>query len=330
VSLSNARKSARDAKRIADVRQIQTALELYYNNTGSYPLTGEIDNSIATGSNTYMAVTPTAPTPADGCSDEDNEYTYTSSDGSSYTIEFCISSGIGELSGGLKVAIPGGITNPAPWVWTCGVDNLIDSRDSTSYPTVKIGTQCWMAKNLNIGTMIEGSSEQSSNSSIEKYCYNDDPNNCNIYGGLYQWNEMMQYTTSEPNQGICPSGWHIPSHAEWTTLTNYLSADSGYWCGPTSTQIAKSLANTSYWTSTTTVCAPGNDLDSNNITGFSALPAGRRSDGSFDSIGNDIFIWSSSFNGSYGRYRGLSHSYAKVFNGLYLFTCGFSVRCLQD
>lgn len=147
VSLVNARESARDAKRIADVRQIQTALELYYNDAGFYPLTGEIDNSIATGSNIYMQSFPTAPTPADGdCSDEENEYTYTSSDGLNYTLEFCIGSGIGELSGGSKIAIPGGITNSTSSS-ICD-DSLTDSRDSNTYPIIQIGDKCWMAKNL--------------------------------------------------------------------------------------------------------------------------------------------------------------------------------------
>jgi len=64
------------------------------------------------------------------------------------------------------------------------------------YNTVLIGSQCWLKENLNVGTMINGSQNQTNNSTIEKYCYDNDPANCDEYGGLYQWDEMMQYTTT--------------------------------------------------------------------------------------------------------------------------------------
>ena len=79
--------------------------------------------------------------------------------------------------------------------FTCG-EALVDTRDGQSYTTVQIGTQCWMAENLNIGTMTNGSNNQADNGTIEKYCYNDSTANCDTYGGLYQWKEMMQYVTS--------------------------------------------------------------------------------------------------------------------------------------
>ena len=91
-----------------------------------------------------------------------------------------------------------------------------------TYNTLQIGTQCWMKENLNIGTRINGSQEQTDNIVIEKYCYNDLDSNCNIFGGLYQWNELMQYVTIEGAQGLCPTGWHLPTHAEWSILTVYL------------------------------------------------------------------------------------------------------------
>lgn len=88
------------------------------------------------------------------------------------------------------------------------------------YPTIIIGNQCWMTENLNVGTMIPGNTDPANNGIFEKLCYNDDPANCDIYGGLYRWNELMQYQTTPGAQGICPSGWHIPSDTDWSLLTN--------------------------------------------------------------------------------------------------------------
>ena len=107
----------------------------------------------------------------------------------------------------------------SPCFTNCG-QPLTDSRDGQSYNTVQIANQCWMAQNLNVGSKINGSDEQSNNGTIEKYCYNNDAANCAVYGGLYQWDELMNYLTSSNatpsgRQGICPDGWHIPSEAEW-------------------------------------------------------------------------------------------------------------------
>ncbi|MCK5839195.1 MAG: hypothetical protein KAG99_05065, partial [Bacteroidales bacterium] len=112
-------------------------------------------------------------------------------------------------------------TNP----WYCG-DPFTDSRDGATYNTIQIGTQCWMAENLNIGTRIDGVNDQINNSIIEKYCYNDIEDSCDVYGGLFQWDEMMQYITDTLAQGICPTGWHIPADYEWKVLEG--NVDSQY------------------------------------------------------------------------------------------------------
>jgi len=81
--------------------------------------------------------------------------------------------------------------------------------EGKTYTTIQIGTQCWLKENLDVGTRIDGSLNQTNNSPtniIEKYCYGDDPNNCTTYGGLYQWGEAMQYATTEGARGICPEG----------------------------------------------------------------------------------------------------------------------------
>ncbi len=92
----------------------------------------------------------------------------------------------------------------------------------TPIPTVAIGTQAWMKKNLDVGTMINASVNQANNLIVEKHCNNNDAENCAIYGGLYQWNEMMQYSTVQGTQGICPNGFHLPTDTEWKTLEMFL------------------------------------------------------------------------------------------------------------
>ena len=115
--------------------------------------------------------------------------------------------------------------------FTCG-DTLLDIRDGQKYPTVLIGSQCWMKQNLNYGQYMPSvstgtpHSDVSNNSIVEKYCFGNLTSNCAIYGGLYDWSEMMNYTTVNGGQGICPNGWHIPSTAEYSVLATYV-ANSG-------------------------------------------------------------------------------------------------------
>lgn len=109
--------------------------------------------------------------------------------------------------------------------WLCG-DDFVDTRDNKTYKTVQIGTQCWMAENLNVGTYMaanpnrpHGAPSQGSNCyRINKFCYNNNTLNCDTYGGLYQWDQ----TTCNGilgTEGICPSGWRVPSSVDWDALT---------------------------------------------------------------------------------------------------------------
>ena len=88
------------------------------------------------------------------------------------------------------------------------------------YPTIIIGNQCWMTKNLNIGTMKTTTISNYNNNLVEKYCYNDLQSNCDTYGGLYPWSELMAHVNTPGAQGICPTGWHIPTQPECTTLVS--------------------------------------------------------------------------------------------------------------
>ena len=109
--------------------------------------------------------------------------------------------------------------------FNCG-QNLTDIRDNKIYPTIQIGTQCWMQKNLNYGISLQGSKEQTDNCINEKYCYSDNAANCTLYGGLYQWDELMAYSNTPGSQGLCPPGWHIPTQTEWNTLFTFYQEQS--------------------------------------------------------------------------------------------------------
>jgi uncharacterized protein (TIGR02145 family) len=143
----------------------------------------------------------------------------------------------------------------------------------------------------------------------------------------------MQYTTQEGTQGICPYGWHLPSDAEWTILTNYVSSQAGYWCDSISTYIAKSLASMYNWNLSTTLCDVGNDPGSNDATGFSGLSGGLRyCYGSFDSYWHLCFWWTSTeYDSSDAWSRFLAYDLPEVYRLHNYEKCfGFSVRCLLD
>ncbi len=201
--------------------------------------------------------------------------------------------------------------------WTCG-NPFTDSRDGKNYNTVQIGVQCWMKENLNIGSMIPGLNVMTANGVIEKYCYNDSPVNCNTYGGLYQWDEMMQYTYFEGIQGICPTDWHVPTNLEWTVLTTYLGGDNVAGGKMKET-------GTSHWNQPNT--------GATNNSGFTSLPAGSRSNGGGTSqLGNYNFLWSSTQNDSYNAwYIRPGYNYANAGGGVVNDKWnGYSVRCIKD
>ncbi len=195
--------------------------------------------------------------------------------------------------------------------------------DGNHYATVSIGTQTWMAENLVVGLRIDGVQQQTDNGVIEKYCYGNDEANCTVYGGLYQWNETMQYDTTAGVQGICPSGWHIPADGEWTTLFTFLGG----------TTVAGGKMK-----STGTIEA-GNGLwylpntGATNETGFSAFPSGYSygGDGTFDKVGSYGYWWSSSAKTTTSSYfRFLYYNDGGVYKSGSIKTNGFSVRCLLD
>jgi uncharacterized protein (TIGR02145 family) len=214
--------------------------------------------------------------------------------------------------------------------FTCG-QTLTDSRDGKNYNTVMIGTQCWFSQNLNIGTRVDGIVIQLNNSVIEKYCYNNDTSICYIYGGLYLWDEMMNYTTSSNSnpsgrQGICPIGWHIPSDAEWCQMEIYLDATVNCtvigWRG-TDIGIKLKEAGTSHWL---------NNVGATNSSGFTTLPGGRRGpSGIFTALGNSTYFSSTTENISTNTWTRYMDGYnLNDYRNSNVKTAGHSVRCLMD
>ena len=194
-----------------------------------------------------------------------------------------------------------------------------------TYNTVHIGSQCWLKENLDVGTRINGISEQTNNSQIEKYCYADQDTSCTKYGGLYQWAEAVQYQNGATNttltnpaftgnvQGICPNGWHIPTNAEYTTLATTVKNDGNS---------LKAVGQ-----------GKGDGLGT-NTSGFSALLSGYYIFNQTFNMPLDLGIntnfWSSTISNSSGYYLLIygNNSMAKTFNQLSEF--GFCVRCLND
>ena len=212
----------------------------------------------------------------------------------------------------------------------CPATPTVTDADGNVYNTVLIGDQCWMKENLNVGTRIDGTEEMTDNGVIEKYCFDDDPANCETYGGLYQWDEMMQYITQPGTQGICPPGWHVPTDEEWKILEG--TVDSQYGVGdPEWDDVAyrgfdagTNLKTTSGWNGN------GNGTD---LFGFSGLPGGLRDDnGFFDNVGNYGSWWTSTeLKDFHAWYRFLYYNYPQVYRTHYgRKWYGISVRCLRD
>ncbi len=197
------------------------------------------------------------------------------------------------------------------------------------YNTIQIFNQCWLKENLNVGTMINGTIEQSNNGTIEKYCYNNEPDSCAKYGGLYQWDEMMKYTAQQGTRGICPPGWHVPADEEWKLLEG--AVDSQYRIGDDTWDDWE--ASRGYDSGTNLKGSSGWNYNSNgtDLFGFSGWPGGNRIyGGDFGYAGNYAVWWTSTenYDGSWDRV--LSYLYPGVGRTHYDKGSGFSVRCLRD
>jgi uncharacterized protein (TIGR02145 family) len=222
----------------------------------------------------------------------------------------------------------------------CGTSTVKDYDDNT-YNTVKIGKQCWMKQNLRTthyadGTLIRQGVDTSSTIA---YWYYPDNNSANegTYGLLYNWKAVMRNASSSSSnpskvQGVCPRGWHVPSDGEWTQLTGYVGSNSSYCCSSNSGYVAKSLASKTGWKESNNACSVGNMSDSNNLTGFSAFPAGYYID-EYDCFGYCTYFWSATervSDTSCAYFRRLKYNESNVDNLYRKKYFGFSVRCVRD
>lgn len=231
-----------------------------------------------------------------------------------------------------------------------GTPTLTDI-DGNVYNTVMLGQQCWMKENLRTTRFADGGGIPSIDtlSSITPYRYapNGEVANVATYGYLYNWAAVMHgadgsYSNPSGVQGICPDGWHVPSEAEWTQLTDYVGSREEYVCGVNNNNlIGKALAATTGWNTSDNFCAVGNDPSSNNATGFSILPAGSFGTGDvganpnyYHNFSNSAIFWSATeYNATYSIWLILRYNSAGVtpWNwGSITKVVGGSVRCVRN
>jgi uncharacterized protein (TIGR02145 family) len=208
-------------------------------------------------------------------------------------------------------------TNTSNGFSSCGG---VTDVDGNSYQTVQIGTQCWTQSNLTVSKYRNGDNipnitdntqwSQTNTSNTGAWCnYNNDANNGTTYGKLYNW-----YAVTD-SRVLCPTGWHVPTDAEWSNLENHLGG---------STVAGGAMKSTTGWTAPNT--------GATNSSGFTGLPGGYRGDGGdFFYLGTSSDWWSSSVS-SYGTpfYMLLYYNAAGIFWYSTAPKVGFSIRCVRD
>lgn len=201
---------------------------------------------------------------------------------------------------------------------------LCDKRDGQMYRTVRIGSQVWMAQNLNHA--VENS-----------WCYMNSLENCSNYGRLYQWTAAMALDNAyghsaagdllgEKHQGICPDGWYIPTDKDMETLAHYV-VESNKAAGLATEDVGTSLRKESGWEEN------DEEILGTNRYGFGAVPAGYRdANGSFAFLGEEADFWvaEETSNGTQAPHWNLYYA-NQTFSGEFknLKTFAFSVRCIK-
>ena len=195
------------------------------------------------------------------------------------------------------------VANLSATPFICG-SNLTDVRDNQSYATVNLGGRCWFAQNLNYGNTIASTLMQLDNCAPEKYCFGDNAANCVSLGGMYQWDEMMQYTAVNGAQGFCPPEWHVATEADWQALM-------AVYTGP-------GMA--------------GSPLKYSGFSGFDAFLSGMRFNNVLWDFNNfAVMFWTS---GSHGDRKAWAHGMNTYNPSVSLYPShrnnAFFVRCVRD
>jgi uncharacterized protein (TIGR02145 family) len=204
----------------------------------------------------------------------------------------------------------------------------VSDIDGNVYNTVTIGTQLWMAENLkttryNDGTAIPNVTVDATWAASKKGAYSDydnTPVNSTTYGKLYNWyvvdNNAATKVASNGGKNVCPTSWHVPSDAEWTTLINFLGGEA----------VAGGKlkeTGTIHW------LAP--NTEATNETGFTSLPGGYRKFNGFYAIDTCCYFWSSTNNYTAGSWsRIMFYNGKDVYRGSFTKDVGFSVRCFRN
>lgn len=192
------------------------------------------------------------------------------------------------------------------------------SYGGKTYNTIDINGKCWFKENLNVGQRIDGELSQSpGNSVVEKYCYDNLEINCEIYGGLYQWDELMQGSINPGDRGLCPEGWHVPTDQEWIEMADFLGGDS-------IAGGALKKAGITFWKSPNT--------GATNSSGFTALPGGSiGTDHKFSNLTFSALIWTSTQSeATTAWHRSLYYSSVQLGRYSSQKIVGYSARCLKN
>jgi uncharacterized protein (TIGR02145 family) len=242
------------------------------------------------------------------------------------------------VSGGNGSLINNTITRNYPT--NCGT---VADYDGNVYPTVVIGQQCWTRQNMRATHYNDGTAIPFGNtpSTTQPFYYVNyacvSPQTLENYGYLYNWPAAMNGATSSNANpsgvtGICPYGWHVPSDAEWTEMTDFVNSQTYFRCNGYDEQIAKSLASTSGWSSSSYVCQVGNNQGGNNKTLFAVYPGGSYGGNStYNYFGNDACFWSATaYYLNYVWLRNMNNAYTTVRRYFDEKFYGLSVRCVKQ
>jgi len=355
ITLNSVRGKARDAKRISDIRQIQSILEMYRNNNDTYPsILTPGASLVGPNGQTYISRIPNALSVPDGdCVSDD--YIYTSSDpANTYTITYCLGGAVQSAGPGDCTAVPGQICAIGRGNFVCGDTVAYNGAvyntafvDANNNGIVDTG-ECWFKENLRTDKKPDGVTSLV-HDRFGDYVFpgistgaNAEETNMayvNQLGYLYHWNTAMNGSTASGAQGLCPGGWHIPTNAEFFAVEEkywQLAGSSGT-CSATA--FGQNCANAGSalkavgTNGTSRIPFSSLNSDANDLSGLSFLGAGQYDPmtPAWSGRGTSMRIWTSELTGGAPTY----HSVSYMFNYAYRYPGGdewmfYGVRCVND